>query len=105
MPSPHYSLDELNRINEEIECFDISDKADRLEEIEGVDVERVVEKQIFSLICREMDLKVSYHKGSTGGDLLPPSSTYSLYEPSSETSVIKLLPVKVKQETVEAMES
>ncbi|MCI4390565.1 hypothetical protein PGIGA_G00123950 [Pangasianodon gigas] len=108
MPPPHCSLDELNRINEEIERFDISDNADRLEEIEGVDVERLVEKQIFSLICREMDLKASYHKGSTGGDLLPPShpsSTYSLYEPSSETSVIKLLPVKVKQETVEAMES
>ncbi|KAK3513606.1 hypothetical protein QTP70_026917 [Hemibagrus guttatus] len=108
MPSPHCSLDELNRINEEIERFDISDNADRLEEIEGVDVERLVEKQIFTVICREMDLKASYHKGSTGGDLLPPShpsSTYSLYEPSSETSVIKLLPVKVKQETVEAMES
>lgn len=104
MPSPHCSLDELNRINEEIERFDISDNADRLEEIEGVDIERLVEKQIFSVICHEMDLKASYHKGSTGVDLLPPSSTYSLYEPS-ETSVIKLLPVKVKQETMEAMES
>ncbi|XP_017566850.1 PR domain zinc finger protein 1a [Pygocentrus nattereri] len=104
MPSPCCSLDELNRINEEIERFDISDHADRLEEIEGVDVERLVEKQIFGLLFgREMDLKTSYHKGS---DLpLPPlSNTYGLYEPSSETSVIKLLPVKVKQETVEAME-
>ncbi|KAG9278477.1 PR domain zinc finger protein 1 [Astyanax mexicanus] len=104
MPSPCCSLDELNHINEEIERFDISDHADRLEEIEGVDVERLVEKQILSLLfSREMDLKSSYHKGS---DLLGPhlSSSYGLYEPSSETSVIKLLPVKVKQETVEAME-
>lgn len=106
MPSPCCSLDELNRVNEEIERFDISDNADRLEEIEGVDMDRLVEKQIFSLLfSREMDLKASYHKGSV--DLLPPpplSSAYGLYEPSSETSVIKLLPVKVKQETVEAME-
>ncbi|XP_066513361.1 PR domain zinc finger protein 1-like [Hoplias malabaricus] len=104
MPSPCCSLDELNRINEEIERFDISDNADRLEEIDGVDVERLVEKQILGLLfSREMDFKTSYHKGS---DLLPLplSNPYGLKEPSSETSVIKLLPVKVKQETVEAME-
>ncbi|XP_062843296.1 PR domain zinc finger protein 1a [Trichomycterus rosablanca] len=103
VPSPRCSLDDVNRMNEEIERFDISDNADRLDEIEGVDVERLVEKQIFSLICHEMDLKV-YHKGDDSLPVPPSSNTYRPYEPSSKTSVIKLLPVKVKQETVESME-
>ncbi|XP_050986317.1 PR domain zinc finger protein 1a isoform X2 [Labeo rohita] len=114
-PSPSCSLDELNRVNEEIERFDISDNADRLEEMEGFDVESMVEKQIFGLLWQEMDFKASYHKGSTGGDLHPPPpalSTYRLNEHGSEASVIKvhcsspiqLLPIKVKKETEEAME-
>ncbi|XP_030639010.1 PR domain zinc finger protein 1a [Chanos chanos] len=113
-PSPGCTLDELNRVNEEIERYDISDNADRLEEMEGIDVESVVEKQIFGMLWQEMDIKASFHKGS-GEKLLPPphpSSGYGLYESSSEASVIKLrrssplplLPIKVKQETVEVME-
>ncbi|XP_056331001.1 PR domain zinc finger protein 1a [Danio aesculapii] len=115
-PSPSCSLDELNRVNEEIERFDISDNADRLEEMEGFDVEGMVEKQIFGLLWQEMDFKASYHKGSTGGDLHPRApalSTYRLNEHDSEASVIKvhcsspiqLLPIKVKKETVEAMDT
>ncbi|XP_028836517.1 PR domain zinc finger protein 1a [Denticeps clupeoides] len=115
-PSPGCTLDELNRVHEEIERFDISDNADRLEEMEGVDVESVVEKQILSMLWREMDLKASFHKGSSSSELLPPQGSHStgfnLYESSNETSVIKmrhssplpLLPVKVKQESVEMME-
>ncbi len=100
-------------MNEEIQRFDISDNADRLEEMEGFDIESMVEKQIFGLLWQEMDFKASYHKGSTGGDLHPPApalSTYCLNEYGSEASVIKvhcsqLLPVKVKKETEEAMET
>ncbi|KAG9342720.1 hypothetical protein JZ751_015582 [Albula glossodonta] len=103
---PGRSLGDLNRVNEEIERFDLSDNADRLEEMDSVDVETVVEKQILSMLWREMDLKASYHKGSATGEL------YGLYEPGSETSVIKLrhssplplLPVKVKQESIEPMD-
>ncbi|XP_076837760.1 PR domain zinc finger protein 1a [Brachyhypopomus gauderio] len=102
--TPRRSRDELERVNEEIERFDVSDNADRLEETDGVDVERLAEKQIFGLICRDMDLKALYRNGEF---LHPPAlrpATYGLYEPSAETSVIKILPVKVKQEAVEAME-
>lgn len=103
-------------MNEEIQRFDISDNADRLEEMEGFDIESMVEKQIFGLLWQEMDFKASYHKSSTGGDLHHPApalSTYCLNEYGSEASVIKvhcsspiqLLPVKVKQETEEVMET
>ncbi|XP_031432442.1 PR domain zinc finger protein 1a isoform X2 [Clupea harengus] len=116
-PAPGCTLDELARINEEIERFDITDHADKLDEIDGMDSE--VEKQILGMLWRELDLKVSsFHKGSSSGDILtlPPlhtSSGFDLFQPSGEVSVIKLrlgsprplLPVKVKQETVEAMES
>ncbi|XP_051999867.1 PR domain zinc finger protein 1a [Xyrauchen texanus] len=114
-PSPSCSLDELNRVNEEIERFDISDNADRLEEMEGFDVDSIVEKQIIGLLWQEMDFKASYHKGSTGRDLHPPPPPLSAYRLSeySEASVIKvhcssplpLLPIKVKKETEEAMET
>ncbi|XP_051573999.1 PR domain zinc finger protein 1-like isoform X1 [Myxocyprinus asiaticus] len=115
-PSPNCSLDELNRVNEEIEHFDISDNADRLEEMEGFDVESMAEKQIFGLLWQEMDFKASFHKGSTRRELHsppPPLSAYCLSESGSEASVIKvhcssplpLLPIKVKKETEEAMET
>ncbi|KAJ8411462.1 hypothetical protein AAFF_G00162700, partial [Aldrovandia affinis] len=110
---PGRSPADLSRVNDEIERFDLGDGADRLEEMDGVDVEAVVEKQVLSALWREMDLKASYHKGgATAGDLL--AAGYGLYEPGSggETSVIKLrlssplplLPVKVKQESVEPMD-
>ncbi|KAK6489378.1 PR domain zinc finger protein 1a [Huso huso] len=103
------SLEELNLVNEEIDKFDLSDNADRLEEVDSMDVESVVEKQILNMLWREMDLKASFHK-SIGNGLL--SSSSGLYEPSNKTSVIKLprsspqplLPVKVKQEKIERME-
>ncbi|MGH0153078.1 UNVERIFIED_CONTAM: hypothetical protein FKN15_034836 [Acipenser sinensis] len=103
------SLEELNLVNEEIDKFDLSDSADRLEEVDSMDVESVVEKQILNMLWREMDLKASFHK-SIGNGLL--SSSSGLYEPSNKTSVIKLprsspqllLPVKVKQEKIERME-
>ncbi|XP_061100444.1 PR domain zinc finger protein 1a isoform X1 [Conger conger] len=112
-PSPPVrSLGDLNRVNEEIERFDLSDYADRLEEPDSVDmdVETIVEKQILNMLWRDMDLKASYHKGGTTGELL--SAGYGLYEPGNETSVIKLrlgsplplLPIKVKQESVEPMD-
>ncbi|XP_066558000.1 PR domain zinc finger protein 1 isoform X1 [Amia ocellicauda] len=109
-PSPRSrSLEELNHINEEIEKFDISDNADRLEEMDSVDVESMVEKQILNMLWREMDLKASYHK-SMGSGLRP--TGYGLYEPGNDASVIKLphssplplLPIKVKQESLEPME-
>ncbi|XP_039603784.1 PR domain zinc finger protein 1a isoform X1 [Polypterus senegalus] len=98
------SSEELNRVNEEIDKFDISDNADRLDEVDNMDVETVVEKQIFHMLWREMDLKTSFHT-SIGNGLIPGG----LYEPSNETSVIKLpqssslplLPLKVKQEAIE----
>ncbi|RXM27531.1 PR domain zinc finger protein 1 [Acipenser ruthenus] len=93
----------------QIDKFDLSDNADRLEEVDSMDVESVVEKQILNMLWREMDLKASFHK-SIGNGLL--SSSSGLYEPSNKTSVIKLprsspqplLPVKVKQEKIERME-
>lgn len=79
-------------------------------------MEGMVEKQIFGLLWQEMDFKASYHTGSAGGDChAPPSalSAYRLNEHGSEASVIKvhcsspiqLLPIKVKKETEEAMET
>ncbi|XP_026872832.2 PR domain zinc finger protein 1a isoform X1 [Electrophorus electricus] len=101
-PSARRARDEMERVNEEIERFDVSDHADRLEEVDGVDVERLVEKQILGLICRDVDFKAVYRKGEL---LHQPPPAYGLYEPAAETSVIKMLPaVRVKQETVEAME-
>ncbi|XP_065099141.1 PR domain zinc finger protein 1a isoform X2 [Paramisgurnus dabryanus] len=111
-PSPSCNLDELNRVNEEIERFDISDNADRLEEMEGFDIESMVEKQIFGMLWHEMDFNASYHKGTTVGDLHPPTPPYCLNEPGCEASVIKvhcssplpLLPITVKKESEEVME-
>ncbi|XP_015204906.1 PR domain zinc finger protein 1 isoform X2 [Lepisosteus oculatus] len=109
-PNPRgRSPEELNHINEEIEKFDISDNADRLEEMDNVDVESAVEKQILNMLWREMDLKASYHK-SMGNGLR--STGYGLYEPNNETSVIKLphssplplLSIKVKQESLEPID-
>ncbi|XP_041964323.1 PR domain zinc finger protein 1a isoform X1 [Alosa sapidissima] len=111
-PAPGCTLDELARINEEIERFDITDHADKLEEMEGGVLDPEVEKQILGMLWRELDLKVSsFHTDTL--HLPPPPPGFSPYQPSSEVSVIKLrhgspqplLSVKVKQETVEAMES
>lgn len=103
-------MEDLNRINEEIEKFDISDNADKLEEVEdNIDLTSIVEKDILTILRREMEganLKVSLQR-NLGNGLI--SSGCNLYE-SSDMSVMKLphplplLPVKVKQETIEPMD-
>ncbi|XP_008261553.2 PR domain zinc finger protein 1 isoform X1 [Oryctolagus cuniculus] len=111
-PAPGLPLEDLTRINEEIEKFDISDNADRLEDVEdSVDVTSVVEKEILAVVSKEKEetgLKASLQR-NVGSGLL--SSGCGLYE-SSELTLLKLprtnplplVPVKVKQETVEPMD-
>ncbi|XP_021092552.1 PR domain zinc finger protein 1 isoform X1 [Heterocephalus glaber] len=111
-PTNRLPLEDLTRINEEIEKFDISDNADRLEDMEdSIDVTSVVEKEILAMVRKEKEesgLKVSLQRNMSNGLL---SSGCSLYE-SSDLSLMKLphssplplVPVKVKQETVEPMD-
>lgn len=111
-PAIGLPLEELTRINEEIEKFDISDNADRLEDVEdNIDVTSMVEKEILAVVRKEKEesgLKVSLQRNMGNGVL---SSGCSLYE-SSDLSLMKLpqsnplplVPVKVKQETVEPMD-
>ncbi|XP_027630907.1 PR domain zinc finger protein 1 isoform X3 [Tupaia chinensis] len=111
-PATGLSLEDLTRINEEIEKFDISDNADRLEDMEdNIDVTSMVEKEIMAVVRKEKEetgLKASLQRNMGNGLL---SSGCSLYE-SSDLSLIKLphsnplplVPVKVKQETVEPMD-
>lgn len=103
----------MNRINEEIEKFDISDSADRLDDVEdNVDMASIVEKEILAVLRREIggaSLKASLQR-SLGNGLV--SSGCNIYE-SSEMSIVKLphghplprVPIKVKQETVEPMDA
>ncbi|XP_024054701.1 PR domain zinc finger protein 1 isoform X1 [Terrapene carolina triunguis] len=111
-PASGLSMEDLNRINEEIEKFDISDSADRLEDVEdNIDMASVVEKEILTMLRREIEgasLKVSLQRNMGNGLI---SSGCNLYE-SSDMSIMKLphghplplLPIKVKQETVEPMD-
>ncbi|XP_012293896.2 PR domain zinc finger protein 1 isoform X1 [Aotus nancymaae] len=111
-PAPGLPLEDLTRINEEIEKFDISDNADRLEDVEDdINVVSVVEKEILAMVRKEKEetgLKVSLQR-NVGNGLL--SSGCGLYE-SSDLPLMKLppsnslplVPVKVKQETVEPMD-
>ncbi|XP_003466054.3 PR domain zinc finger protein 1 isoform X1 [Cavia porcellus] len=111
-PASGLPLEDLTRINEEIEKFDISDNADRLEDMEdNIDVTSVVEKEILAMVRKEKEesgLKASLQR-NVGNGLL--ASGCGLYE-SSDLSLIKLphssplplVPVKVKQETVEPMD-
>lgn len=111
-PTTGLPLEDLTRINEEIEKFDISDNADRLEDMEdNIDVtSSVVEKEILAVVRKEREetgLKVSLQR-NLGNGLL---SGCNLYE-SSDLSLMKLPPsnplplgpVKVKQETVEPVD-
>ncbi|XP_063055774.1 PR domain zinc finger protein 1a isoform X2 [Engraulis encrasicolus] len=124
-PAPGLTLEDLARLNEEIERFDITDQADKLEEMmEGQGLDAESEQQIMAMLWRELDMKVSpfHHLAPPAAMTLPPpppshsSPGFSPYhQPSSgEVSVIKLrrhgspqplLPITVKQETVDAMES
>nr|KAF6363469.1 PR/SET domain 1 [Pipistrellus kuhlii] len=111
-PTTGLPLEDLTRINEEIEKFDISDNADQLEDMEdNIDVtSSVVEKEILAVVRKEREetsLKVSLQR-NLGNGLL---SGCNLYE-SSDLSLMKLPPsnplplgpVKVKQETVEPVD-
>uniref|UniRef100_A0A8D0GRS7 PR domain zinc finger protein 1 n=1 Tax=Sphenodon punctatus TaxID=8508 RepID=A0A8D0GRS7_SPHPU len=111
-PASNLSTEDLNRINEEIEKFDISDSADRLDEVEdNTDMAAVVEREILTMLRREIEganLKVSLQRNMGNGLI---SSGCNLYE-TSDLSIVKLphghplplLPLKVKQETVEPMD-
>ncbi|KAM5256325.1 PR domain zinc finger protein 1 isoform 2-T2 [Ctenodactylus gundi] len=111
-PASGLPLEDLTRINEEIEKFDISDNADRLEDMEdNMDVTSVVEKEILAMVRKEKEetgLKVSLQR-NLGNGLL--SSGCGLYD-SADLSLMKLppsnplplVPVKVKQETIEPMD-
>ncbi|XP_030226788.1 PR domain zinc finger protein 1a isoform X1 [Gadus morhua] len=101
-PPPQAHLDELQRINEEIERFDMSEHAERLEQLQGgVETEAMLESQVLGMLRREMELKAAaspygshHHKGGAGGvgELLLPGAGFSMYPSSSatETSVIKM---------------
>lgn len=55
-PATGLPLEDLTRINEEIEKFDISDNADRLEDMEdNIDVTSVVEKEILAMVRKEKE--------------------------------------------------
>lgn len=109
-PSPS-TQEELQHINEEIERFDMSDHAERLDQLQGgVEVEAVLEKQVLGMLWREMDLKTSGYHHHKGGASELQSTGYGLYNSVNETSVIKqlrrsspLLPsnVTIKQESEE----
>lgn len=90
--SSQAALEEVHRANEEIERFDVSEHAERLEQLQGgVEMEAMLEKQVLGMLWRETDLKSSHfrshHKGSTA-ELL--SAGYGAYESPNETSVIKV---------------
>lgn len=82
----------MQRANEEIERFDVSEHAERLEQLQGgVEVEAMLEKQILGMLWRESDLKSSHfhpHHKSGATELL--SVGYGAYESPNETSVIKM---------------
>uniref|UniRef100_A0A3B4TAH3 PR domain zinc finger protein 1 n=1 Tax=Seriola dumerili TaxID=41447 RepID=A0A3B4TAH3_SERDU len=87
------SLEEVHRANEEIERFDISEHAERLEQLQGgVEVEAMLEKQVLQgILWRETDLKSSHfhpHHKDDAAELL--SAGYGAYESPNETSVIKM---------------
>lgn len=89
--SSQATLDDLQRANEEIERFDMSEHAERLEQLQGgVETESVLEKQVLGLLWRDADLKFHRRqtKGGAAAELL--SAAYSTYESPNETSVIKM---------------
>lgn len=79
----------MQRANEEIERFDVSEHAERLEQLQGgVEVEAMLEKQVLGMLWRDTDLESSHfhphHKSSAV------SAGYGVYESPNETSVIKM---------------
>ncbi|XP_042346274.1 PR domain zinc finger protein 1a [Plectropomus leopardus] len=90
--SSQAALDDVHRANEEIERFDISEHAERLEQLQGgVEVEAMLEKQVLGMLWREADLKSShFHPHHKGGASELLSAGYGAYESPNETSVIKM---------------
>lgn len=86
--SSQAALEEVQRANEEIERFDVSEHAERLEQLQGgVEVEAMLEKQVLgTLLWNEPDLKSSHFR-SGPAEL---RSSYGVYESPKETSVIKM---------------
>ncbi|XP_061813233.2 PR domain zinc finger protein 1a [Nerophis lumbriciformis] len=79
--------DEVRRANEEIERFDMSEHAEQLEQLRGgVELEAVLEKQVLGMLWRDGECPKSAR--FRGGEL-----------PYEETSVIKMRPLVVKQES------
>uniref|UniRef100_A0A3Q3QFT0 PR domain zinc finger protein 1 n=2 Tax=Monopterus albus TaxID=43700 RepID=A0A3Q3QFT0_MONAL len=85
------ALEEVHRANDEIDRFDISEHAERLEQLQGgVELEAILEKQVLGMLWRETDLKSShFHPHHQGGATELLSTGYGAYEPLNETSVIK----------------
>ncbi|KAM4568185.1 PR domain zinc finger protein 1a [Fundulus diaphanus] len=85
--SSQAALEEVQRANEEIERFDLSEHAERLEQLQGgAEVDGILEKQVLGMLWRETDLKSpSFHPSynSTAAD-------YSSFKSQNETSVIKM---------------
>uniref|UniRef100_A0A3Q2GNT5 PR domain zinc finger protein 1 n=1 Tax=Cyprinodon variegatus TaxID=28743 RepID=A0A3Q2GNT5_CYPVA len=90
--SSQAALEEVHRANDEIERFDISEHAERLEQLQGgVEMDGMLEKQVLGMLWREADLKSpNFHPSynSTGSELL--SAGYGAFESPNETSVIKM---------------
>uniref|UniRef100_A0A8C6PD63 PR domain zinc finger protein 1 n=1 Tax=Nothobranchius furzeri TaxID=105023 RepID=A0A8C6PD63_NOTFU len=90
--SSQASLEEIHRANEEIERFDISEHAERLEQLQGgVEMDSMLEKQVLGMLWQETDLKSpqfhAYHN-SSATELL--SAGFGAYDSPNETSVIKM---------------
>ncbi|MEQ2254400.1 hypothetical protein ILYODFUR_003349 [Ilyodon furcidens] len=86
------ALEEVHRANEEIERFDVSEHAERLEQLQGgVEIDAMLEKQVLGMLWRETDLKSPNFLPSYNGtatELL--SAGYGAFESPNETSVIKM---------------
>ncbi|XP_051262537.1 PR domain zinc finger protein 1a [Dicentrarchus labrax] len=90
--SSQAAMEEVQRANEEIERFDVSEHAERLEQLQGgVEVEAMLEKQVLGMLWTEADLKSShFHPHHKGGATELLSAGYGAYESPNETSVIKM---------------
>ncbi|KAG8444714.1 hypothetical protein GDO86_009762 [Hymenochirus boettgeri] len=112
--SPRHGLsrEDINRVNEEIEKFDISDSADRLDEMEDMDMSPAVEKEIMTHLRREIEgatIKVSASRNGSNGHITSGCNFYdrpdAVVMKLPHSSPLPLLPVKVKQESVDQMDS
>ncbi|XP_051880566.1 PR domain zinc finger protein 1a isoform X2 [Pristis pectinata] len=111
-PGAGRSLEDLHRFNEEINKFDISDSADKLDDMGHSDeVESIVEKQIFSMLRREVEeasLKNTFQRNLGNNLHSSGCNTYESMDPPvlkmTHGSPLPLMPIKVKQETIEPID-